>query len=100
MSEIRRVPEVTRVDSTIDVPLSKVRPVSAEHSTGCPGAGAPRSGPCAATPTTHARITRSTRKDAGFSIMARSVRRPPRRQVNWESEDPVLAKSGKPARGV
>jgi hypothetical protein len=73
VSEIVRLPGVTSVDSTIEVPLSKVRPASAEHSTAWRGAGAGRSGTWAATPMTHARIAAPTKNDARFGIMTRSL---------------------------
>src|SRR2546428_6481746 len=75
VSEIRSVPLVTSVESTMEVVLSKVRPFNAEHSVNGPEAAGFRSGCCAAISTTHARIAALTKKDAYFSIMARSIRR-------------------------
>ena len=73
VSEILRLPDATSVASTIEVPLSKVRPASAVHSTACREAGAGRSGACAAAPMTHARIAAPTKNDARFGIMTRSL---------------------------
>jgi hypothetical protein len=75
VSEIRSVPLVTSVESTIEVALSKVRPFNAAHAADGPEAAGFCSGCCAAISTTDARIAALTRKDAYLSIMARSVRR-------------------------
>ncbi len=75
VSEIRSVPLVTSVDSTMEAMLSKVRPFNAEHSADGPEAAGFRSGCWAPIPTTNAKIAALTKKDAYFSIMARSISR-------------------------
>src|ERR1700730_9883316 len=67
VSEIRSVPLVTSVESTMEVVLSKVRPFNAEHSADGPEAAGFHSGCCAAISTTHARIAALTKKDALFA---------------------------------
>src|ERR1700674_4940607 len=74
VSEIRSVPLVTSVESTMEVVLSKVRPFNAEHSAEGPAAACFGSGCWAAISTTHARMAALTKQDAYFSIMARSFR--------------------------
>ena len=54
----------------MDVPFSKVRPLSAEHWADGAAADPVRSGLCAATPMTHAITTAPAHDKAIFIIMA------------------------------
>src|SRR6202140_5035447 len=100
VSEIRSVPLVTSVDSTMEVVLSKVRPFNAEHSVDGPEAAGFRSGCWAPIPTTHARIAALTKKDTYFNIMARSIFAvQPRSRLNPESESSSLRRRPAKPRG-